>query len=169
MIIVGFSTSKQWVTIPGLIRKLTKKPFSHSYIRFKSQSWGVDFIYQNIASHTVFMGGERFQSLNNVIEEYEVECDKDTEKKIGILCVQREGKPYGFFQIFGKLLVILFRLKKNPFSDGDKTTDCIEEVYRILKKALNKEESIDMDSVDLNPYYDFIKSIGKKTCNQQVL
>lgn len=164
-LIIGFSTPKKWRAFPALIRLRDRTKYSHSYWRFPSKDWGVDFIYQNSGLHTNFTTSVKFENINKIIDEYEIEVDDERYKKIARLCALREGKNYAILEVLGKGLIWFFeivsfgKLKiKNPFSDGDNTTDCIQEAAKILE-GLSIKVTLDMDSVSVKPWHDFVTSL----------
>jgi len=167
---IGFSTPKDRLLIfPWLIRKRDNTKYSHSYWRFKSESWGTDFIYQNSGMHTNFMGSKRFEQINEVIEEIEIKVSDEIESKIGKLCVNREGKGYAVGQVLWKgvlwvISIITFgKIElKNPIPDNDYATDCIEESAKILSLGLGIDVKIDMDSATVKQWYDFVKQLEAK-------
>lgn len=140
--------------------------YDHAYTEFESASWGVSFIYQQSGSRTNFMSGSCFTKNNLAVEKYMIQVDEDTFNKIGNICVEREGRPYGVKQILGKAIVKLLFLvslgsirSSNPFENGDDETDCIEEQAYLISKGLNIPITLDMDSVTVKPYRDFIASL----------
>lgn len=165
-IVVGFSTPKKPWAFAAAIRWIDKTAYSHSYIRFESESWGVDFIYQQAGLATHFISGHKFEEINNVIREFSIPVTAEVYSDIGRICVTREGRGYGVRQVIGKGIVILLKKLsfgkiniKNPLKDRDGSTDCIEEVARVLSESLSLDIPIDMDTVSVKPFYDFIDSI----------
>lgn len=139
---------------------------SHCYGRFTGTDWGVDFIYQSTGHGTNFMGQDRFNALNETKEEYELELPSETILLIGRECVKREGKKYGVKQLIGLMMINILTIVsfgklnlKNPFSDGDTSTVCLEEVGRLLAKTLNLEIPLDLDSISVTPFRNFIASL----------
>jgi hypothetical protein len=166
-VVVGFSRPKKWKAFAKAIMWWDGSDISHAYIRFRSDRWDSDFIYQAANHRTHFIGGIYFSTINQIVEEYMFEVDDKVEASVGRLCVDREGKPYAIKQVIGASLVnLLFlfsfgkiRLKKNPFANGDDETVCIEEVSEILKRGLGVENSFDMDMLSVKPFRDWIRSL----------
>ena len=165
-LIFGFSRPLTWKPFAEAIMWMDESNISHGFTEFESQRWDVGFIYQNSGHRTNFEGSVYFKTINQIVEKYAVEVSDEVEAKIGKLCVDREGVPYGLLQIFGKGLVCAvfllsygYKRIKNPFSDGGKTTDCIEEVGVILSKGLGVEIPLDMDSTTVKPFRDFVASL----------
>jgi hypothetical protein len=164
---IGFSTPKnRAMPFPFLIRLRHGTKFSHSYWRFHSAAWGVDFIYQNSGMHTNFTGAPRFEKINQVISEFELDLTEDIVASLGRLCVLREGKGYSVGQILWKGALWLAELvtfgkwsPKNPFPDSDEATDCIEEAAKVLSEGLNISVPLDMDSIAIKPWFDFVAGL----------
>ena len=162
-IIFGFSRPKTWKPFAKAIMWLDSIPYDHAFTMFPGLSWGVNFIYQQSGLRTNFMSGTLFDSIAHVEEQYELDIEDDIYSKIGNLCVQREGISYGILQVIGKGLVrIVYLLSngklafKNPFRHS---TDCIEEQALILNQCLGISVSLDMNTITVKPYRDFIASI----------
>jgi hypothetical protein len=162
-LVIGFSRPKKFKLFAELIMFADMAPFSHGFVKFKSAAWGTEFIYQSSGHRTNFMGGKSFRSINTIVEEYALQLDDEIEAKVGRLCVEREGRKYPVLQVIGKGIVKLascFGLSiKNPFSNGDEMSDCIEECAAILREGLDIKTPLDMDSVGVTEFRDWIKSL----------
>ena len=163
-IIIGFSRPKTWKIFAEAIMWLDKSDASHGYIRFHSNSWNTDFIYQSSHQQTNFVGGIYFKDKNIIVEEFVIEVPDEVEAKVGALCVNREGKPYGIMQCIGIALVAIASMfgktiKKNPFANGDEQTICIEEVAMILHEGLGINSPLDMDLSSVKPFREWIRSL----------
>lgn len=168
MIEVHLTTSKKWVFIPSLIRKFSNgRLFTHAAFKFTSKTWNTSFYYQNTVSKTQFMGEVQFKKNNHIVEVFELKLPKKVEQQLIKICQEREGKPYSFLGIFGKMLMKIFKLNSNPFQDGDKTTDCIEEITMALIIAKKIVLDKNIDTIDLDDFYEILKKVGTKKCNTQ--
>jgi hypothetical protein len=159
---IGFSRPKNWKPYAEAIMWVDKSNYDHCYLEFLNSDWGVSLIYQSSGLRTNFMGEEYFDSINIEVEKYEMNLPDDVINKLGKLCVQREGRPYGVVEVIGKALVILafliFRKKiKNPFKTSD--TDCITEVSVLISQGLGIDVPIDMQTVTVKPFRDWIASL----------
>jgi hypothetical protein len=112
------------------------------------------------------MGGEYFFKENIAVEEYELVVADGAESFMGNLMVSREGLPYAVKQVIGKAIAVLVfmvtfgKIKiSNPFKGGDTQTDCIEEVALILSRACGVEVPLDMNTITVKPFRDFIASL----------
>lgn len=162
-VVFGFSRPKKWKPYAAAIMWCDDIEYSHAYTKFKGSSWGVDFIYQQSGSHTNFMSGLFFFSNNIAVEEYEMDVSEEMFNAIGNHCVTREGISYGIKQTIGKAIVKLIYMAtagyvtvKNPIRSE---TDCIEEQCLIIQQFLQVQCGLDMDSVSVKPYRDFVASL----------
>lgn len=171
-ITIGFSRPKKWKPFAALImwwdryRFKASAKMSHGFIRFSSNRWDRAFIYQSAGHRTHFMGGSYFGSINDPVEEYEIEVTDEVEARIGRLCVDREGKPYGVKQVLGSGIVNLVWLitfgkvsLKNPWEDGDAKTTCVEEVAAIICTGIGIECPLNLDSVSVWPFREWVASL----------
>ena len=141
-----------------------KTNFDHAALDFNIPTWGLGMIYQSSGLRTNFMGQTYFQSINIIEEAYELEINESAWKAAAKLCALREGRPYGLLEVFGKMVVCSlflvsggkFRIK-NPFRSVD--TDCISEVATILSQALGIQTPLDMDTVTVKPFRDWVASL----------
>lgn len=143
MLIIGFSRSNKSVKIlSDLIilmqnirfKEQSPKPMSHVYGRFVGSAWKRDFIYQSVGGGTNFSAEVAFLKKHIPIEEYILDIPKELEITIGRSCVDREGTVYAYKQNAGIAVMFLVWLVsfgkiiiENPWADGDRTTNCLEE------------------------------------------
>jgi hypothetical protein len=139
---------------------------SHCYGKFTETEWGMDFIYQATGHGTNFMGQENFNKLNDTKEEYELDLPKDIVLLVGRECIRREGIKYGTRQMVGMVIVNLLTIIsfgkiniKNPLADGDDATVCLEEIGTLINKVLKIEVPLDLDSISITPFRDYIASL----------
>jgi hypothetical protein len=139
---------------------------SHAYGRFVSASWDRDFIYQAAGKSTHFMGGKAWAEKNLAVEEYVLDLPDEVVNRIGQICVDREGKRYGFKQTLGITisgLVWIMTFGKvdmpNPLADGDVEVNCLEEWARILSRALGVEMPKNIDGISIRPFRDWIAGL----------
>lgn len=162
-VVFGFSRPIKFKPFAELIMLADGSDISHGYTKFVSVSWDECFIYQNSGHKTNFTTQTAFDKINKRVEEYEFEVDDETWNKIGKICCKREGIPYGIYQVIGKgISWVLFFCSfgslrvKNPFTDS---TDCIEEMSIIIAEGFDKKTKLDMDTITVKPYRDWIASL----------
>lgn len=171
-LVIGFSRPRKWKIFAALIMWWDKYRFkseiaiSHGFGKFVSSTWGRDFIYQAAGHQSHFMGGHRFNEINETVEEYELEIPDEAVTEIGQVCVDREGKGYAIKQVLGQIWVNLVYLGTfgkvqidNPLADGDAETSCIEEWGRILEQKLGVICPVNLDSTSPKPFRDWIASL----------
>lgn len=170
---ICFSKPKKWKIFAAAIMWWDQfrfgpgvKRMSHGSGKFVAHSWERDLFYQAAGMRTHFMGGKHFTDINEIIEEYELELPEECIVLIGQKCIDREGKPYAIKQVLGNILVNFTWLVtfgkieiKNPWSDGDAETSCIEEWGRILAECLNLPMPLDLDNVSIRPFRNWIASL----------
>lgn len=111
-------------------------PYSHTYIKVRSEKYDRTLIYQ--ASHTMvnFMGQPAFNDEALVIREFTIEVSAETMKKVMTFAIDNAGQPYDLKSVCGILLVKIARLfgkrlSVNPFGNG-RGFFCSELVGAIL-------------------------------------
>lgn len=162
---LGMSRPKTWKPFAAAIMWADGVDYDHAFTLFQSDSWGVKFIYQQSGARTNFMGDPLFCSLNEMVRVYEIEVTDEVYNAIGALCVKREGRAYGIKQViakaFSKLLLILSngKIRAKFSANGDDETDCIEEQAYLLAQGAAYEVTLDMDTVTVKPYVEFLESL----------
>ena len=150
IITVGFSSHKTSI-LSKLIRLVEGTPYSHTYVKFRSDSLDRDLIYQASGLAVNFMSPIIFHDHNIVCAEYILEVPDEVHKKVLQFAIDNCGKPYGLKGLFGMAYVKIARVfgKKvdNPFSDGGKTYVCSELVSTIIEHFLGKEIGENLDDV----------------------
>jgi len=158
-IVVGFSRprNKLLPIFSWLIRLVEGTRYSHVYVRWHSRGADVNICYHASGSQIHFLCNDVFQKCIKPVEEYELNVDVPQYKEILHYCMSNAGKRYGISQVFGIAMARLFRLKKNPLSNGDSRQICSELVSRLLNQV------IEIGGPDLN-----LDLIGPKELNKIV-
>jgi uncharacterized protein YycO len=144
-VFIGFSKPKNKIFpwFSWLIRIVEKTPYSHVFVRIPSNSLGVDLIYQASGVAVNFVGTKHFNDAVCVIKEFPFEISEEGKTALLRWAVSEAGVPYGVKAILGILLVKCFNLKRNPFSDGQKTWVCSELAGAVLRDFFGAEISDD--------------------------
>lgn len=149
-VIIGFSRPIKFKLHAWLIMKIDNSNFDHAYLRFHSDSLNRDIIYQAIGKGVEFIGNTLFLSINQPIEEYEIDIDDDQRTNLMQFCVDNSGISYGLLQVLGAGLVrILGKIHiniNNPFGDGLKTEFCDEIVGRCLNQINSESFNFDYEN-----------------------
>jgi hypothetical protein len=169
-IIVGFSKPKSWKPFAWLIMKGYGISYDHVYIKFYSDSYDRDIIYQASSTMVNFMSPQIFIKNNEIIKQFEFNLSEETNIKLIQYCIDNAGTPYGIKEVFGLIWVRINELfgKKilNPFRDGKKTFVCCELAAIILKEFLNIEIKEDLDTINPKELYELIESVKKPEIKQ---
>ncbi len=161
-ITVGFSKPKaKFVPFADAIKKVIGSDFSHTYIKFKADSFNRVLIYQASGTAVNFMAEERFLDHNTVVAEFDLEVSEEVFNKTLQFAIDQVGTPYGMSQIFGILYVKalgLFGLKaRNPFPNGSGNYVCSELVAQILKEIIGLEVATDLDLIDPKEVFELLQ------------
>lgn len=162
---IGFSKPKSCIfpIFSWLVRLIEQTKYSHVYIRWHSIGADVEVAYHASGSMVHFLSKKHFDTDVEVLEEYEVEIDRSTYKKLLHFCMTNAGTSYGVKQIIGIAVQRLFWLKKNPFSDGKSSQICSELVGYVINDILGKNVSIDYDSDGPRKINELVKKNFKRT------
>lgn len=132
---IGFSRPKSPLKVFSFCIRLIEgwTPYSHVYVRSYSDVGEGDIIYQASGVQVNFMGLKHFVDHAEIVKEFEFQITLEEYKAYMKWAIQEAGAPYSVLQAFGILLVRLFKLKRNPFSNGCKAWVCSELVGKLLK------------------------------------
>lgn len=157
-ITVGFSKPSKWKPFSWLIMKAYNIPFSHVYVKFTSDKYQRDLIYQASGAMVNFMGTIIWNSHNQIVEEFPVNISDENYYKLMQFCIDNAGKPYSIKDVVGlgivRLAELLGKKINNPLSDGDSGYVCCELAAYILKDFAGMELE-DLDTT--NPLQIYIK------------
>lgn len=164
-LVIGFSKPKNkcFPIFSWAIRFIEQTPYSHVYVRWRSDKLERDLVYQASGTMVNFMEGSRFDNQAETTHKYELEISEYIKLKVVKKAVDNAGAPYGMKQVIGILLVKLARLMgkdiKNPFSDGKATWVCSEIVLDALKE-LGMEMKIHPDNVTPRDIKEYLSSLN---------
>lgn len=127
-----------------LIRALECTKYSHVRLSW-TNSTGVPVVYEASGTSLKFIGPLAANRVE-VIKTYPVYVDRDGYRRLIKLCMTYAGLDYGVKQLLGILFVKLFKLKKNPLSQGRKSQVCSEIVGRFLEEAMGWKTGLDLDT-----------------------
>ncbi|MEM4379135.1 MAG: hypothetical protein QXL01_00410 [Thermoplasmatales archaeon] len=138
-IIVGFSKPKKANPLSNAIMWFMGTKFSHVYLAFQSNTINRTLIYQANRHGVFFIGKEKFDADNIVIDFFLISLTEDQYKKALQKCVDLSGEQYGVAQLIGigikellkKPMKWLGMTAHNPFPNKYKYI-CSELVVTIL-------------------------------------
>lgn len=149
-VIVGFSKPKKWKPFAWLIMQAYDIPYNHVYVRFYSEFYERNLIYQASGTKVNFMGEDLFLQDNDVIAEFELSITNEQKKAMIQFAIDSCGQAYGIKAVVGLAWVRICewfgKVVKNPFRDGKTTYVCSElgayilENYAHLKLPKNYED-----------------------------
>lgn len=166
---IGFSKPRgKWFPVfSWAIRLYERVPFSHVYLRWDTQ-FGVPICYQASGAAINFMGDYAFKRHLEIVEEYEFDVP-DKQWAVGMkFCLENVGKDYALMGVLGVPLMDLFKLSKNPFSDGEESQYCAELVTRFLAH-LDIDLKLDADRVKLKQVHEFIRQLAEIRGKSEIL
>lgn len=119
-IVFGFSKPRHWKPFAEIIKLVDNSYFSHSYVKFHSESLDRKLIYQASGTKVNFIGELRFLEDNETVAEYTFEVEDEIHTKILQWCVDNCGLKYSLkialgltlYRILGKRTKLL---KDNGF------------------------------------------------------
>ena len=138
-IYIGFSRPKN-VTLPVFswaIRAVYRTPYSHSYLRFTSQSLNRCLIYEAVGKGLRFIGLNLWNTHAECLKEFKLEVTDDQYTALLQYCVDNAGLEYGMVQSFGIFIGELARsvgidVRKNLLDESANHKICSEVVAEVL-------------------------------------
>lgn len=167
-ITIGFSRPKNKILPIGswLIRLYQGTSYSHTYIRFYSESLNRVLVYEAVGNAGVrFIGFNRWLKSAEELESFTIDAKKCNATTLLQNFVDEAGEDYGFMQNVGLVVANLFGWRKNPFRKGK---NCSEKVGRfLLSEGYEIHKSLDL----LTPkdIYDILKRNTLIQCSKKEL
>lgn len=124
---IGFSSHRGFAPFSWAIMAYEQTPYSHVYFSIDTK-WKTTLIYQASGAMVNFMAGAVFMEKNKIEKEFDFEISDQAYDLFMAWATTVCGRPYSVMQIFGFLVMDLFGMKENPFSNGDKDWVCAELV-----------------------------------------
>lgn len=120
-IIIGFSRPlAKFQLFADAIMLFDRSSFAHAYIKFHSDSYDRDLVYQASGLRVNFMGWNLFKSQEVIVKEFVIPVAPETKQKVIQFAMDNVGMPYSLGAALGILAVkgaALIGVKiKNPIS-----------------------------------------------------
>lgn len=128
-IVIGFSkSSKKLAVLSWLIRLYQKTPYSHTYLRFYSETLNRTLVYEAVGSGLRFVGNWQWKKEAKEVYSFTIDVKKCNYVSMLQYCVDHAGTDYGFMQNVGVLIARIFGMKSNPFRKGKNCSEVIAEI-----------------------------------------
>lgn len=164
-IIVGFSKGKGFVPVSWLIKLFEGTPYSHAYLKFRSESLERTLVYEATGKGIFFKSVQEFDSRSTVIAEYELEIHPDQKKRLMQFCIDSSGKHYSQLQIcsiFLKKSLEKIGIKiSNLFPNADKEFICSELAAKCLE-LIDYKAADDLDLITPKELKEYVEKVGKQ-------
>lgn len=158
-IAIGFSTTKKWMPLSWLIQKVQKTPYSHVYIKFTSDKYQRNLIYQASGLQVNFVGENVFDEKEQIIKECQLQVSEETYTKMMTFAIDKAGYPYSIKQLFN-IVIYMVTGKAHTLSDGRSGYVCSELAGEMLKTILNVPITEDLDIITPKDIDDALTKAG---------
>lgn len=145
-IAIGFSKPKSAKPLSWLIRKLQNTEYSHVYIKFTSDKYGRNIIYQASGLQVNFVGEAVFKDHCEVVKECSIQISDETYQKMMTFAIDKAGYPYSIKQLFN-IVIYMVTGKTHVLGSGREAYVCSELAGEMLKTILNVAVNEDLDIV----------------------
>lgn len=140
-IIIGFSRPKRfWAPFSWAIRAFDGfAPYSHTYIKFHSDKFDRDMVYQASSLMVNFMGANLFDDEALVVREFPLQISDEVMTRVMQFAIDNAGQPYDLKSVCGiavmKIANLFGKKINNPFGTGHGYF-CSELVGAILVEVI---------------------------------
>ena len=117
-------------------------PISHCLVEFITPHLDQNYVYHSVIGNGVtFMGREKFDAINEIMETYEVTLGDEDYKVMRNELLRHSGEQYAIMQNLGIFIVDQLRklgiMKSNPWKSGQ---NCSELIYRYVIPYICEED-----------------------------
>ncbi|MDZ4810750.1 MAG: hypothetical protein SGI96_21145 [Bacteroidota bacterium] len=138
------------------IRKFDKSQASHTCVIWYSNTAEEYIVYQAAEFSLHFVGYELFRQKNKMVRLFETEVTDNAYRAVMKYCLRKAGTRYGLKSVIGVGLKKIFKLKNNPFADGEKTQFCSETVGYIIKDVIGFRIDQDFEAIGVRQTLDIM-------------
>lgn len=151
-IYIGFSRPKKFAILSWLIRVVLKTEYSHVYVKFHSDTYDRNIIYQASGLQVNFVGEKLFDEKEIIVKEFEFDVSDDTYTKMMIFAIDKAGYPYSVKQLFD---IAGYMLTKKVLlsEDGRNAYICSELASQMIKEDLKIPIDKDLDLITPKDVY----------------
>jgi hypothetical protein len=162
--VIGFSKPRKFKPFAELIKFVFATPYDHVYLKFQSDFFSRDLIYQASKLMVNFMGSKTFLSENLIIDEFEIELTDEQMQALIAFAIDNACKPYGMLEAFGLGLVrvseIFGKTIRNPFGGGTQNYVCSVLAAYVLQNFTSVKLIKDFQDMSPKDVWDFLESKG---------
>lgn len=157
---IDFTSPDKWFQpFAWAVRLFERTKYSHVRLRWNNTN-GDELIYEASGARIKLIGLQAQRHFPVKIHHtYEFDLDRIQYRRL-IGLFRYASVEYGTWQIIGIALARIFRLKKNPFGDGQYTQVCSELVGRFLTDVLEKKVDGDLDLVGPRGIKEFLDQVN---------
>lgn len=131
-IIFGFSKITNFNLLSRIIMLVSKRPFSHSYVRLEDPTSKSSIVFQASGLVVNLIEYSNFCLKETVIEEYAQEVTQDQLHEAIKYMFQQSGTNYAVLQLFLDLFYIIFKIKLPFRSTGEVCSEQSARMARLI-------------------------------------
>lgn len=140
---VGFSRSSiKFPVFSKIIQWYLGTSFSHTYIRFYSDTLNRNIIYESAGGGVKFVGSREWKKRNYSVVEFSVPIKEELYVDLMRQLIDYAGIEYGFWQNIGVAISDFLRLRENPIKKGKNCSELVSEVLIKLGFSVPKEPNL---------------------------
>lgn len=162
-LIVGFSKPKSFSLSAWFIMAGYNIPYDHVYVKIDLEDYDRTIVYQASSTMVNFMSLELFNDSVTIVDEFTVQISDENYQKLIQFALDNAGKPYGFVECVGLLIVRIFELfgKKiqNPLGSGQSTYVCSKLAGFILEQYAGASIPDDIDNITPKDVFNYLTSL----------
>lgn len=143
---IGFSRPKKWMPLAWIIQKVQRTDYSHVYIKFTSDKYQRNLIYQASGLQVNFVGEAVFKDHCEIVKECVIQVSDETYTKMMTFAIDKAGYPYSIKQLFN-IVLYMCTGKAHILGTGRDSYVCSELAAEMLKSILNVPISEDLDII----------------------
>lgn len=144
---IGFSRPDSFSLFASIIMAVESRKFDHVYVRIQEPMNNTWMVFQASDLAVNLMSAANFQQSFTTVKEYEIEISQDQYNQVWTFINQNLGTPYSFIEDVGILLMKIFNLKSQPFSQGMSAEFCSKLGANVCK-LLGLPITLPSDQID---------------------
>lgn len=159
---IGFSKNHKIGSY--LIRCYLDSNFSHTFFRFKDDSFEDSMVFHAVGKGLTFISETNFLKENVRVDEFKLDISEELYIELRNACNKHAGLHYGYLQNIGLVLMKIFCLNNNPLNDGINCSEwvayCLEEIFPEDWDS-SKMDFNNVSPTDIHDYLSNKESLGE--------